>query len=265
MSPLKTLVATITEPQIFNALIRKSFTPSFKYFLFWQLIMALVATTIISFTTYPRVYQQFQSALSDVKNNYPDNLVLIIENHQLIVEGVEPPVAVKNLIIIDPPAVAESLSQKDALILLTAPAAALKLPGVSEPRVVTYKDLDLSGSLTKSELVKMIDDQAEFLLKVKYFIPVLILISQFLVLSLGRFIFLALNIILIVAVGWIIGRNYGYNAYLKLGLHTIIPSEIIFLLTGYLYGQQFPAIFSIAFFGITLFAAWSLSPTKLRG
>lgn len=262
---LKTLVATVSEPQIFNALIRKSFKLSLKYFLVWQFILALVATVIISFTSYPKLYHQAQQTLSELKNNYPDNLVLIIENYQLIVEGIEPPIAIKNLVIVDPSAIAESLSQKDALILLTAPAAALKLPGVSEPRVVTYKDLDLSGSLTKPELMKMIDDQAELLLKVKYFIPVLILVSQFLVLSLGRFIFLALNIVLFVLLGWIIGRNYGYTAYLKLGLHTIIPSEIIFLLTGYLYGQQFPAIFSVAFFGITLFATWSLSPTKLRG
>ncbi len=240
--------------------------------LIWYLIFAAIASGLISVLIAPNALEFAHSLAQDIKDNFPPNATISIQSGNLQINGYQPPLVIplsqkpqaisaNNLAIIDPNSPAETISQKDSLMLFSQKALATQPSPNYQPRITPYNDLTADISLNYQDIVNEANLIQASIQQIKPWLFPLIFIGLSLAIVSARAIFLLIYALLIQSISMIAARPLTYIDSLKIGAVSLIFSELINLIQIALYQSSFPFIFTLAFIGISAILILNLPKT----
>jgi hypothetical protein len=216
----------------------------------------------------PGFYQIATDTLSSVASQYPSDLVLTLKDNRLSAQGAAVPLnltlpvtsgRIANAVVIDPSAAAEDSRNQTTLLLVTGSALAVTNPGLDSPSIFTWDQLaDQPVTLTASQIQSFLSEAKQLLSALYSWRWFIVPLSLFLFIYPMRLIALLLDSLLLSLTASLLRRPLGYQKTLKLTLYTLVPAEIISLVTRLIYPDISVPIFPLAFFGISLLALLSL-------
>jgi len=242
MKFFKNIKNSIYNPNYYNSVIAKPFSSSLKYFLLFILLLTLLTTIILSFTTIPKIKFFIDTVSKEILRYYPDELEIVIKKGKVSTNVQEPyfikissnskNILVQNILVINTktPFSLENFKDYKTACLLT------------EENLVCY---DENQAIKISPLTNIPDFKlnklivSSFLTKIqpffKLFYPLFIL-ALFMIIfiaSLWRMIYLFFGALLIWLVAKIRKIDIGYKKSYQLGLYLMTTPFLINFLIKY--------------------------------
>ena len=271
---LRTFVKSVSDPSYYNHVLRAKFSFSVKYFLAFMAVLAAVNTAQYHFTIKPRVDKFVNQAIEQTVAAYPNTLVLSITDNKLHIAGRPDPVYIpfpqfldglktnqfNYLAILTESA---TLPKDRALITAIADQLIIRTPDSSRKEILTYSQLDLpqgqTVTLTKDLLTQATTRLQTFTDRLIAYSPLLVFIFLVLALPLGTAIGLLFNTLITWLAAHILNKGLSYKHSYQIGLHTATFALTATTLQRLLFpAVHLPGLHTIAFFGATLLALYSI-------
>ena len=252
MEFFKNIQRSIYSPEFYRGLLVKPFSYSFKYFILFSLLIALVATIYLSFSLWPKVSGFLENISPAVLDYFPDELEIVIKDGVASTNVPEPYFleipfevpedieirpdihghGIENLLVIDTrsdEATLEEFKSYNTIMLLNRKT----LMHYDEDQVAVQSlaempDFELNKGVISSLLTKIVP---YFRLVGPFFI-IFVFVGYFAFVVVGRMFYLLFAALLI----WIIAKvkkvNIGYKKAYQLGLHLLTASILYQVIFG---------------------------------
>lgn len=271
MELFKKIKNSIYNPNYYSELIEKPFSYSLKYYLVFTLLIAFLGMIILSFTAVPSIKSFLDTVGSDILNQYPNELEIVIKNGKASTNVSEPYFVAaseewkggeKNIFVIDTknPFSIEGFKNYQTECLLTQDSLAC----YDENGTIKITSLAQIPNFTLNK-----DTVSSFFNKITPFFKLtypIFIIGAWLGIFTGytfRFVYLLFAAILV----WIIAKikkvKIGYGKSYQLSMHLLTLPIIITFLFNYII-KHFVTGFSIPYFFIVLFLIMAVINLKPR-
>ena len=238
MKFFKNIKNSIYNPSYYNSVIANSFSSSLKYFLLFILLLSLLTTIILSFTTIPKIKSSIDTIGKEILRYYPDELEVVIKKGK-VSTNVQEPYFIKipgsgleNILVINTkvPFSLENFKDYKTACLLTKENLVCydENQTIKISPLTNVPDFKLNKSIVSSFLTKI---QPFF----KLFYPFLIFVFFIVIFisSLWRMIYLFFGALLIWLVAKVKKVDIGYKKSYQLGLYLMTAPFLINFLIKY--------------------------------
>ena len=292
-----TLWRTFTDPHYYADVVKASFGFSFKYFLFFYLLLSAVMTIFVTVQVLPRAKTVAESGVDTLVSLYPDGLELTMdfEAGELSTEGVTEPIMIplpvdselddniqirpeiENLLVIDTTASVNDYSNYKTVALATK----TELVVMADENLARYQVIPFSqfgtdsgsietenGGELKSFMVDkpLLTNQVpvikEFLNMLLKMAPWFIFLGVVIFMVVSRMMYLLFMSLLLMVFGMLLGKRLTYGKFYQIGMHTVTIADAITKIQFLLYPTIFPFLFTLAFLGTSVFALMGIKKRK---
>jgi hypothetical protein len=273
----KTLKLSFTDPKYYLDVLKAKFSFSLKFFLVAFLLLSLTRSLKFIFLEIPQLKSDFNQTLSQVKNNYPENLVIKWNQDNLELEGpefleVSYPSFVKTNSEMPPKfayltnnEINENNINKNFLINFDQQNLfAFGQPNYQSMPLKSLAGFEQEFTLDQEKMLEIlpeVDRSFENLLKnLTYLSPILFFIG----LILSRIWIVFFEIILAFLLIKINKLKISFKKLIQISLHIVVVLEIIWQISKLLYPTHNLALINIGFWVILIFIYWT-NKKALRG
>lgn len=273
---IRTYTKSLTEPSYYLDVLKADFSFSLKYFLFFFLLVSIISTIDFAINVKPKISEFSRDAIHELTTNYPPDLVIAIKDSTLQVEGTDEPLLVPfpgfmaepeltstydYLLTIDS---TEDFPRHNSLFTLAKSDLIIRETDGSK-RSVPYSEMNTDLTINKSAISLLTSSAQSVIDRIVAFSPffywLAVLIFAPLVAILTLLIY---SLILWVGINAGVG-DFTYKKSYQLGLHLITFAETAYIAQNLLFPAiSFPQLYSIAFFGASVFVMFQLRTTKLK-
>jgi hypothetical protein len=251
---LKKFSRLFQDLSVYQEVIDQKLKTCISFFALFYLIFSLIAGLYLHNRFTSKFVKTSIDVAAQVKSSIPQNAKFVIKNGQLTVSELQIPLSIQSFLYIDPTASVSALATSSALVSLGNTDARVATADLSETQIINYLRDGIEGAMTGSTIHSTIDQIVENINTFKPFTPIIIAIVLFIGLFIARFIYVAIYSAMFVLGSLLFGNKLPYTSFIKLTLHTIIVADTLNTAIVLLYGQSYPMVFSLTFFGVTLFA-----------
>jgi len=264
---------SLTSFMYYRDIIRADLRFSIKYFTVLALIAALITSVTVSVTAVPKLQKGIDTAMADVLDSFPDNLIITIKDSKFNVNQPEPyaiPLPksfvgedkteegkMKNIIVFDSQGTIEDLEKYNTLALINATNILVRNQGKIE--VYPLKDFP-DGQFSKGDIVQLVDKVRPYMIYLPHAVITLVLIASLLYFSTFKVAYLAFMGLLLFGVGRGRKLNISYTRALQVAIHSMtLPLLIEVLATSAQVQISLPFWFFILNFVFGMIAIFKIS------
>jgi hypothetical protein len=264
MKKLKTffysLKNSISSPKYYADIVKAKTKFSIKYYLMLSLLLSIISTIAISIIVVPTTKIFIADFSGDLKNSYPEDLVITFKEGKWDVNKEEPvliPMPEKtihqfpedesvkipaNLIAIDKKGTINDLDELDTLFLMNEENIIYK---EQDEKIVAQPINQIpDAELTKRDVDSFVDILFQYAKNLPYLLPLIILLTLFTFKYIigGFFAIIWIGLIIFVS-SLILKKKLGYDAACRIVMHAItVPFIIQLLIAGinFVFGLKIP-------------------------
>lgn len=240
MEFFKNIKTSVYGPGFYQGLIQKPISFSFKYYFLFALLGAFIATIIFSFSMMPQIKTAFDDLKNEVIKNYPQNLVVKIENGKVSTNAQEPfyleysgkSADIKNLLAIDTKTafdVDQFYAYQSYCLLTETSLVCRDNDGLKVQSLAAVPNTTIDKNLIDSWVQK-----ASVFFKLIYPLFFIMMLFGFYFAITTRLVYLFFLALLIWAVAKLKKIKIGYWKSYQFGLHLMTPAFIITYLVSIL-------------------------------
>lgn len=269
----RTFIKSLTEPQYYRDVLEAKFSFSLKYFLFFYFLLALVTSVFFWVQDVPGIRTTAQDVIHQLTTDYPNDLVLKLENGTLVVEGVDQPVIVpfpnalsdiksdsgfEHLAAID---TTTQIAAENTFLTFTQNEVILRNPDGTK-QSYPFESFSESITIDRNTIQLITSASQSYIDLVIRYLPFGLFLILAIFQTLGSLFSLLIYSMLTYVVSGLIRRQLTYKKAFQLGLHTITFAETVHFLQDHLFpSMDISMFFPVAFFGATFIALWSIKPS----
>lgn len=243
------LTKSATSPAYYRDVVTTSLGFSIKYFLMLALVISLISGIISLVITLPKINQTFGNITEDVKNLYPRDLVVKVQDGQMSINQPEPyfikfpgseefnsdlvktdetekAEMPENLLVFDAAGTLDSLDTYKTLILINKTNILTKNPNSEKIEAYPLKDLP-NGEFSKDTFAKLMDKLQVFVRLIPYLYFAIISVFLFLYNFVYRFLYALIVGVMLWILGAMLNTQLTYTKNLKIALHALTLPMII--------------------------------------
>lgn len=268
----RTYYRTISDPTYYRDVLQAKLSFSLKYFFLFYFILGITGTLVYNFRAKPYLLNLASQTTDEIQQLYPGNLVINFTDNKLVLQGEQSPVTIRFPESLKSESVTHEyqslLTLNDttdeaspSMFTLGQTQLTLLYPDGQEQKV-SYADLEIGNQTINQSTVESRIPEIKMLLKgLVQLSPfaVFLVSSIFTPIMMLGVLFLLSGLVYIAT--QISQLRLSYRQAYQLSLHTITFAETASFLQRILFWNfDLPSIFSLAFFGATFLALWSLRP-----
>lgn len=266
----KSLIGSLSDLNYYVEILNTPLRFSLKFVAWFYLFLGILLTLIFVVKDLPQINSDINATRSELVTNYPDTLVFNWKDGQLS-SNAEQPITVSYPSVFPP---SERLPKNLALIDTdtdVAPENLNVLFFVNRSKLFinslqgNWAEVDLvkaievqSATIDKTKIVELAESSKETQREAISVLPGLILIKETVGLFLSRIFILLLNSLIIQLIFQILNKPLTYKKVFQLGLHALIPAELLYQYSVLLFPQLGFSMFSLTFWLIMVLIIWHL-------
>lgn len=265
LNPFLTLYRSLTDPKTYPKMTKVRGQAVLTYALISYFGFALILSSYLMLRYYTPAVTAVNRTLTEIITQYPSDLILNLSENNLQLEGLQAPIIIPTqlfTLVVSGTSQPATVSASQTLIEASPASLKIAFPQLSNPLIIPYSDLQLSGTLNAAQAKELLSHwQANFQnlkpLTLTFFLTIFLL-TLFLPM---RLFYTLVTAFLFYFIGKLTQNPINFTTYLKLTLTSLVAAESLNLATTIIYGRLTPTVFSLAYLGYTFVAIYTVQKT----
>lgn len=232
---------SLTSPEYYKELLETRFNYSIKYFVMLAIFASLIVTVAVSIRTFPGAKAGIKAFAEQVKQMYPEDLVLTVKSGQWSINKPEPYVIplpkvsedkkIENVVVFYKKGTIDDLDSLKTYALVNENNVVVRdsNEGIRAYPIKNFPDFEVN----KSTISSMVDSAYGYLKNLPYFLPLIIFLGQLVFNYFGVKVIYLLWVGLVIYLYSLIRKNkISYKNACRVGIHTMTLPLIIEVVLG---------------------------------